>query len=133
MMKTEIEQSNILLEKMELLYFSLEDLFYELDETKKIELTQQVTKKLYDILSLYKDFKIEFTKTYNIEILLRDTKYDPLEPMFNLIIDASILAYSIYQELLNDNIDKETLFILDNIMSRIQRTILFFHYFRFVI
>jgi len=34
-MKTEVEQSNILLRKMELLYFSLEDLFYELEETKK--------------------------------------------------------------------------------------------------
>ena len=132
-MKTKTEQDKQLLEKVEFLYFSLEELFYELSETKKFELTPYVTKRLYDILMKYNNVKTELTKTYQVDVKSRTIKYDPLVPMFHLIIDALTLVQSFHQELLNGNIDIETIFVLDNIMSRIQRTILFFHYFNFVI
>jgi len=132
-MRTKMELDRALLEKVETLYFNLEELFYELAETKKFELTPYVTKRLYDILMKYNNMKTELAKTYQVEIKPRTTKYDPLVPMFHLIIDALTLVQSLYQELLNGDIDIETLSVLDNIMSRIQRTILFFHYFNFVI
>jgi len=132
-MRTKMELDRALLEKAEALYFNLEELFYELAEIKKFELTPYVTKRLYDILMKYNNMKTELAKTYQIEIKSRTTKYDPLVPMFHLIIDALTLVQSLYHELLNGNIDIETLSVLDNIMSRIQRTILFFHYFRFVV
>jgi len=132
-MRVELKQDSALLEKVETLYFNLEELFYEFAETKIFELTPQVVKKLYYILTLYNDVKTELTKTYKIDILPRNIEYVPLTPIFSLIIDALTLVQSFYQELLNDNIDIETLFVLDNTMSRIQRTILFFHYFNFVI
>ena len=127
-----MELDRVLLEKVEALYFNLEELFYELAETKN-ELTPYVTKRLYDIVLKYNNAKTELAKTYKLENISRDIKYDPLEPMLSLIIDALTLVRSLYQELLNGNIDMETLFVLDNTMSRIQRTILFFHYFNFVI
>jgi len=132
-MRVELKQDSALLEKVETLYFNLEELFYEFAETKIFELTPQVVKKLYYILTLYNDVKTELTKTYKIDILPRNIEYVPLTPMFSLIIDALTLVQSLYQELLNDNIDIETLFVLDNTMSRIQRTILFFHYFHFAL
>jgi hypothetical protein len=132
-MRAKIEQNKQLLEKVEFLYFSLEELFYELAEAKKFELTPYVTKRLYDILMKYNNVKTELTKTYQVDVKSRTIKYDPLVPMFHLIIDALTLVQSFHQELLNGNIDIETIFVLDNIMSRIQRTILFFHYFNFVI
>ena len=132
-MKIKIEQSSLLLKKVELLYFDIEELFYQLDETKKFELTPLVAKKLYNILTIYNDIKTELIKTYQICILQKNIEYDPLTPMFSLIIDALTLVQSLYHGLLNDNIDIETLTLLDNIMSRIQRTILFFHYFKFVL
>jgi len=128
-----MEQNTLLIEKVENLYCSLEDLFYELAETKKFELTPYTTKRLYDILMKYNDVKIELTKTYNIESLSRTIKYDLLTSMFSLIIDALTLVFSLYHELLDGDIDVETLFVLDNIISRIQRTILFFQYFNFVL
>jgi len=132
-MTTKMELDRVLLEKVEALYFNLEELFYELAETKKFELTPYVTKRLYDILMKYNNVKTELAKTYKIENISRTIKYDPLEPMLSLIIDALTLVQSLHQELLNGNIDMETLFVLDNIMSRIQRTILFFHYFHFIL
>ena len=132
-MRVELKQDSALLEKVETLYFNLEELFYEFAETKIFELTPQVVKKLYYILTLYNDVKTELTKTYKIDILPRNIEYVPLTPIFSLIIDALTLVQSLYQELLNDNIDIETLFVLDNTMSRIQRTILFFHYFHFAL
>jgi len=48
-MKTKMELDRVLLEKVEALYFNLEELFYELADTKKFELTSYVTKRLYDI------------------------------------------------------------------------------------
>ena len=48
-MTTKMELDRVLLEKVEALYFNLEELFYELAETKKFELTPYVTKRLYDI------------------------------------------------------------------------------------
>jgi len=127
-----MELDRVLLEKVEALYFNLEELFYELAETKN-ELTPYVTKRLYDIVLKYNNAKTELAKTYKLENISRDIKYDPLEPMLSLIIDALTLVRSLYQELLNGNIDMETLFVLDNTMSRIQRTILFFHYFHFAL
>ena len=127
-----MELDRVLLEKVEALYFNLEELFYELAETKN-ELTPYVTKRLYDIVLKYNNAKTELAKTYKLENISRDIKYDPLEPMLSLIIDALTLVRSLYQELLNGNIDIETLFVLDNTMSRIQRTILFFHYFHFAL
>jgi len=129
---TKMELDRVLLEKVEALYFNLEELFYELAETKN-ELTPYVTKRLYDIVLKYNNAKTELAKTYKLENISRDIKYDPLEPMLSLIIDALTLVRSLYQELLNGNIDMETLFVLDNTMSRIQRTILFFHYFHFAL
>ena len=128
-----MELDRVLLEKVEALYFDIEELFYELAEIKKFEPTPYITKRLYDILTKYNNVKTELAKTYRIENTSRNVKYDPLEPMLSLIICALTLVQSLYQELLNGNIDMETLFVLDNIMSRIQRTILFFHYFNFVI
>jgi len=127
------KENKLLLEKVDALYFSLEELFYNLVGHKKISLTPYVAKRMYSILAKYNDVKTELIKTYQIEKQSRIIKYDPLEPMFNLIIDALTLTQTLYQELLNENIDVETLFVLDNIMSRIQRTMLFFHYFKFVI
>ena len=127
-----MELDRVLLEKVEALYFNLEELFYELAETKN-ELTPYVTKRLYDIVLKYNNAKTELAKTYKLENISRDIKYDPLEPMLSLIIDALTLVRSLYQELLNGNVDMETLFVLDNTMSRIQRTILFFHYFHFAL
>jgi hypothetical protein len=132
-MITSIEQNKQLLEAVELLYFTLEDLFYELAETKNFELTPYVVKRLYDILTKYNNVKTELEKTYQIEHISRTTKCDPLISMFHLIIDALTMVQLFYQEILNGKIDMETLFVLDNIMSRIQRTILFFHYFNFAI
>jgi hypothetical protein len=51
-MKVEIEQNSLLQEKLGELYFSLEELFYEFAEIKKFELTPQVVRRLYNILSL---------------------------------------------------------------------------------
>ena len=127
------KENKLLLEKVDALYFSLEELFYNLVGHKKFSITPYVAKRMYSILAKYNDVKTELIKTYQIEKQSRIIKYDPLEPMFNLIIDALTLTQTLYQELLNENIDVETLFVLDNIMSRIQRTILFFHYFKFVI
>ena len=133
-MKVEIEQNSLLQEKLGELYFSLEELFYEFVEIKKFELTPQVVRRLYNILSLYNDIKTELANAYKIDLQKEDSKYDPLTPIFNLIIEAITLVQSLYYNLLNNNvIDIETLSVLKNIMSRIQRTILFFHYFNFVI
>jgi hypothetical protein len=118
-----MELDKVLLEKVDALYFDLEELFYELAETKKFELTPYITKRLYDILLKYNNVKTELAKTYKIENIPRTVKYDPLEPMLSLIIDALTLVQSFYYKLLNGNIDMETLFAIDNIMSRIQRTI----------
>jgi len=122
-----------LIEKLGKLYLTIEELFHELSETKKFELTPQFVRKLYDALTLYNDMKTELTNTYGVN-LQENTKYDPLEPMFHLIIDSLMLVQSLYYELLlSENTDVSTLFVLDNIMSRIQRTILFYHYFHFTI
>ena len=125
------EQNISLIEKVDNLYFNLEELFHELDETKKFELTPQVTKRLYNIITLYNDLKTELTKTYKID-LPRKTKDDPLTTMFSLIVDALTLVRSLYHGILNNSIDAETLSTLDNIMSRIERTILFSYYFKFI-
>jgi len=130
-MRRKIDQNILLRDRVGVLYFNLEELFHELAESKKFELTPQVTKKLYDILTLYNELKIELIKTHKVEIPT-NTKDDPLTPIFSLIIDALTLVRSLYHGLLNNSINVETLFILDNIMSRIQRTILFFNYFNFV-
>jgi len=133
-MNIKIEQDSQILEKIESLYFNIEQLFYELDETKKFELTPYIAKRLYDILAKYNDVKTELIKTYNEKTISRNIKYDQLTPMFHLIIDALTLSQSLYHELLlNNSVDIETMFVLDNVMSRIQRTILFFHYFNFVL
>ncbi|MFP3257162.1 MAG: hypothetical protein RXO36_05135 [Candidatus Nanopusillus acidilobi] len=91
---------------------------------------------MHDILTLYKDFKTELTKVCQVETYQldqpRNSKDDPLTPVFSLITDALILVRSLYQELLNGDIDTETMFILDNIMSRIERTILFSYYFNYI-
>jgi|GEM_PF-1877203 len=132
-MTTKMESDRVLLDKVGDLYFNLEELFYELAETKKFELTPYITKRLYDILMKYNNVKTELAKTYKIENISSTVKYDQLEPILSLIINALTLVQSLYQELLNGNIDIETLFVLDNLMSKIQRTILFSHYFHFVL
>ena len=128
-----MESDRVLLDKVGDLYFNLEELFYELAETKKFKLTPYITKRLYDILMKYNNVKTELAKTYKIENISSTVKYDQLEPILSLIINALTLVQSLYQELLNGNIDIETLFVLDNLMSKIQRTILFSHYFHFVL
>jgi len=133
--RTKMEQNKQLLEKVELLYFSLEELFYESAETNKFELTQQVTKKLYEILTKYKEFKTELVETYKVEIMPRSVKikYDPLSPMFTLIAEALTLVQSIHHGLLSNNLDMETISVFDDIMSRIERTILFYRYFNIIL
>jgi len=134
-MKINIEQNKSLLDKAEALHFDLEVLFYDLFETNKLELTLQVTKKLYEILTKYKEFKTEIIETYKVEIMPRSikVKYDPLSPMFSLITEALTLSQSIHHGLLSNSLDMETISSLDDIMSRIERTILFYHYFNFML
>jgi len=134
-MKIKIEQNKQLLDKVDALHFDLEVLFYDLSETKKFELTPQVTKKLYEILTKYKEFKTELIETYKVEIIPRSVKvkYDPLSPMFSLITEALTLSQSIHHGMLSNNLDMETISSLDNIMDRIERTILFYHYFNFIL
>jgi len=94
-----------------------------------------VTKRLYDILTKYKEFKTELIETYKVEIMPRSVKvkYDQLSPMFTLITEALTMAQSIHHGLLSNSLDVETMSAFDDIMSRIERTILFSHYFNIIL